>query len=181
VQLDPWTGNVTILPLYSIAEGRLTFPVQLQSLQSTLITVVPVSHDILHAINTTVESLVRDESGQQLIAHSTTGGTFQTQFQDGTSETLTLDDPGEAIELSNWTLVIDDWQPADGNATSGDVTATNKIRHQIQLQSYYLGHPFLNSSKRLETLHTLQTLLLIHERIPQATMSSLQSLMARSA
>ncbi|KAF3024971.1 hypothetical protein E8E14_013789 [Neopestalotiopsis sp. 37M] len=135
VQLDPWTGNVTILPLYSIAEGRLTFPVQLQSLQSTLITVVPVSHDILHAINTTVESLVRDESGQQLIVHSTTGGTFQTQFQDGTSKTFTLDDPGEAIELSNWTLVIDDWQPADGNGTSGDVTATTKVRHEIQLQS----------------------------------------------
>ncbi|ETS73496.1 hypothetical protein PFICI_14442 [Pestalotiopsis fici W106-1] len=132
VQLDPWTGNATVLPLYSITQGRLSFPIQLQSLQSTLIAIVPVPYDVLHATNMTVESLARDESGEQLIAHSTAGGTFQAQLQDGTLKTFTMDDPGQALELSNWTLVVDDWQPEDAN---GDFTSTKKIRHELQLQA----------------------------------------------
>ncbi|KAH7125969.1 hypothetical protein EDB81DRAFT_846650 [Dactylonectria macrodidyma] len=136
VQLDPWSGNATVLPLYSISNGRLSFPLSLQPYQTTLITVVPVSSsDIVHAVNSTAPSLARDSTGDRLIARSTSAGSFTTVLDNGTSVTTDLDTPLATISLTNWTLDVDDWQPSDGDGLTGDISATKLVRHSLNLTS----------------------------------------------
>lgn len=38
-------------------------------------------------------------------------------------------------ELKNLALNMDDWQPADGNGTTGDVTSTRIVKHGLSLTS----------------------------------------------
>lgn len=79
VRLDPWTGNATVLPLYSVSNGRLSFPLILQPYRTALLTLVPVTDsDIPHVVNSTAPVLVRDSTEERLLARSTKAGTFTT-------------------------------------------------------------------------------------------------------
>lgn len=39
------------------------------------------------------------------------------------------------MNLKTWTLNIDDWQPAEGSGTTGDITATKIVKHELSLTS----------------------------------------------
>ncbi|KAF9886174.1 hypothetical protein FE257_012000 [Aspergillus nanangensis] len=136
VQLDPWTGNATVLPVYSVADGRLHIPITLQPYQSSLISVVPLSGpNTQHAVNSTADSVIWEPGTGRLIVRTTDPGSVTTTLNNGETYKTTLDAALPELDLSNWELTVDDWQPADGDGTTGNITATKYVRHTLTLTS----------------------------------------------
>jgi len=134
--LEPWSGKLTVPPLYTIANGHLSIPIKLQPYQSSLLTFIPLSTTpIRHAVDSTAPRLSRDSTGLKLFAQSTAAGTYSTTLDNGTIKSTTIGTVPATISLKSWSLAFDDWQPADGNGTTGDLTATKLVRHNLSLTS----------------------------------------------
>lgn len=56
-------------------------------------------------------------------------------MSNGSSVTNNLTAPLSAISLTSWQLDVDDWQPADGDGTTGDISTTTLVRHSLNLTS----------------------------------------------
>lgn len=139
IQLDPWTGNSSVLPIYSLSDGQLKFPIHLQPNQTALITVAPlsVSGRPHYATHSTAQSIVRDLNGKRLLARSTEAGTYTTTLDDGIVRNSTFAEPLPTMELKDWTLTVDSWQPHDDDDAdpSDDISAIKLERHQLNLTS----------------------------------------------
>lgn len=132
VQLDPWTGNATILSLYSLSEGHLSFPLLLDPNQSAFITLVLATDDATHAVDSTADSIVRDSTGQRLLVQASTPGTYHTTLEDGSVHTTSVENVSPVIELTNWALSVDSWEP---DSDSTDVAAIKLVRHNLNITS----------------------------------------------
>ncbi|KAK2763925.1 hypothetical protein FQN54_009544 [Arachnomyces sp. PD_36] len=137
ISLNPWTGEVSVLPLYQEVDGgRISIPLALEPFQSALITLMPVSNEtVLHAVNTTAQRVTRDPSGSRLLIHATSAGNYTTTLSDGKTYHNHITSLPPPINLTAWTLTVDDWQPANGNGTTGNITETKFVRHTLNLTS----------------------------------------------
>lgn len=136
VLMDPWTGNVSGIPLYNVQDdGRLSIPLVLNPSQAALLSVVPFTKSKpVHATNTTAESLVYN-SNSTLAVRATKAGEHSTTLNDGTTYTTTIGVVLPAQVPTSWTLNVDDWQPANGDGTTGNVTETKIVNHSLSLDS----------------------------------------------
>src|ERR1700754_2112799 len=107
---DAWTGLLTPVANYSVSNGRLKTHINLKSGQTTILV---FGHDLAalphHATSTTAD-LVRAD-GKNLVARSATGGTVSTTLEDGKTVATTIPAPGAPVNLTQWTLDVDDWMP----------------------------------------------------------------------
>ena len=137
VMLDPWTGDSSILPLYQeIGKDRLSIPLTLNPSQTALITLVPMSDPLFrYAVDTTAQTVVRDSTGERLLARATAAGSYITSLDNGKIYNTSIGSVLPVIDITSWALDVDDWQPANGNGTTGDVTATKFVKHNLNLTS----------------------------------------------
>lgn len=136
VLIDPWTGNVSGIPLYSVQDdGRLSIPLSLNPSQAILLSVLPLTRSKpTYATVTTAQSLVYD-ANSTVAVRATEAGEYTTTLNDGTTSKTTIDVVLPVQTLSNWTLNVDDWQPANGDGTTGNVTETKILKHSLSLNS----------------------------------------------
>ncbi|KAL4905926.1 hypothetical protein BDW74DRAFT_177622 [Aspergillus multicolor] len=136
IELDAWTGDALVSPLYKISNNQLQIPIVLNPGQSKLLIIAPSQYRVDHALATTADRVVRDPNTNKLLVRATKGGTYTTTT-DTRKRTTTLEDAFATIELTSWNLQLDDWQPAgtsNGNS-SADITATTLVRHDVNLTS----------------------------------------------
>ncbi|KFY05471.1 hypothetical protein V492_08523 [Pseudogymnoascus sp. VKM F-4246] len=136
ISIDAWTGKLSAVPLYQVtADGRLSVPLALNPSQAQLISVIPWARNKLrYATSTTSQSLVYD-SHSRLLVRATVAGSYSSVLDNGKTYETIITNVLPAMDLKNWTLDVDDWQPAEGNGTTGNVTATHTVKHQLSLTS----------------------------------------------
>ncbi|KFY84304.1 hypothetical protein V500_09419 [Pseudogymnoascus sp. VKM F-4518 (FW-2643)] len=136
VSIDAWTGKLSAVPLYQVtADGRLSILLTLNPSQAQLISVIPwIKKKPRYATSTTSQTLVYD-SHSRLLIRATVAGPYSSVLDDGETYQTTISKVLPAMELKTWTLNVDDWQPADGNGTTGNVTATRIVKHELSLSS----------------------------------------------
>jgi hypothetical protein len=136
VSIDPWTGKLEAVPLYQVTtDGRLSIPLTLNPSQAQLISVIPWSRNKpRYATSTTSQAIVYD-SHSRLLVRATAAGSYSSVLDDGETYQTTISNVLPAMDLKTWTLNVDDWQPAECNGTTGDVTATKIVKHELSLTS----------------------------------------------
>ncbi|KFZ24069.1 hypothetical protein V502_01445 [Pseudogymnoascus sp. VKM F-4520 (FW-2644)] len=136
VSIYAWTGTLSAVPLYQVtADGRLSIPLTLNPSQAQLVSVIPwIKKKPRYATSTTSQTLVYD-SHSRLLIRATVAGPYSSVLDDGETYQTTISKDLPAMELKTWTLNVDDWQPADANGTTGNVTATRIVKHELSLSS----------------------------------------------
>src|SRR4051812_45106930 len=123
---DAWSGNLTPLANYSVADGRLKTRINLKAGQTTILV---LGHDLSalphHATSTTAD-LVRAD-GKNLVARAASPGTYSTALDDGRVVNTTIGSVAAPLALTKWSLDVDDWLPG---ATA---TETVHVPHTIAL------------------------------------------------
>lgn len=110
-------------------------PLVLNPSQATLLSVVPFTKSKpVYATKTTAESLVYN-SNSTLAVRATEAGEHSTTLNDGMTYTTTIGVVLPAQVPTSWTLNVDDWQPANGDGTTGNVTETKIVKHSLSLDS----------------------------------------------
>ena len=133
--IDPWTGNITEVADYAIANSRTDFNVNLEPGETAYFALD--LNDVgtgLHVVSTDADKVTM--ANGVISAYATESGTYTTTLSDGTTVVRTIDAPGN-IALTNWTLVIDSY-------TNGTKTIFTEDR----------GLGYLTKNAYYETKHT---------------------------
>jgi len=112
-RLDAWTGQVTPIPQFLRADGRVGVRVALNPGESTIVGLAepgwagePAS---VQVVATDADSVRLD--GRLVIVRATQAGTYTTTLADGTVLEATIATVPSPIDLPAWTLAAEDWQP----------------------------------------------------------------------
>lgn len=126
--LDPWSGNTTVLPIYTeVSASRISFRLRLLPGQTMLVTLVPMDFKAVHAVISTADVVVSGRGKAAISAN--VSGVYTTTFSNSDVVETAVGDIPPAIELKNWTLDIEDWTPGNTNST------TTILKHQFNLTS----------------------------------------------
>ncbi|MFJ9037294.1 glycosyl hydrolase [Streptomyces sp. NPDC102406] len=128
--LDPWTGTVTPLALYTRTDdGRVRLTVDLGP---GAVTVVVLARSKAapkrHATATQADDIRVGEDGR-LTLRASAAGTYTTTLDDGRTVTTKVGAVPAPLELTSWTLTVDDWRPG------ASATATVHERHVLELDA----------------------------------------------
>ncbi|EPE28610.1 secreted protein [Glarea lozoyensis ATCC 20868] len=124
--LDAWTGTSKVLPVYTeVSASRISFRVKLRPGQSMLMTIVPMDFKAVHAVSSTGTVVV--DSQQKMAIRSNVSGSYSTVFSNGKTSTTTVDASPSPIDLSSWTLDVEDFTPGPTNTT------TTILRHKLDI------------------------------------------------
>lgn len=128
--MNLWTGEVTPIAQYEeLSDNQIKVHISLQAYQATMITVAPLQKPLVHAVTTSAQLIRRDAHG--LFVRSNVSGTYVSKLSSGNTVKSTIGKIPAAIELGNWTLSVDDWQPTD-DIYSAD---TVHVKHKLQLDT----------------------------------------------
>jgi len=112
-RLDAWTGQVTPIPQFVRADGRVCVRVALNPGESTIVGLAepgwagePAS---VQVVATDADSVRVD--GRRVIVRASQPGTYATTLADGTTLEATIGTVPGPIDLPVWTLAAEDWQP----------------------------------------------------------------------
>jgi len=112
-RLDAWTGQVTPIPQFLRADGRVGVRVALNPGESTIVGLAepgwagePAS---VQVVATDADSVRLD--GRLVIVRATQAGTYTTTLANGTVLKATIATVPSPIDLPAWTLAAEDWQP----------------------------------------------------------------------
>jgi len=125
LRLDSWTGDVAPVAQYSDGAGRVTTSVTIPPHDQTVIAITRAPGDLgvrapaVHAVSSTAPQL--DYAGDDLVARSTSAGTFTTKLSDGRTATSTIPNVPAPLPLTDWTLRAQTWTPG---ATDHETTKT---------------------------------------------------------
>ncbi|KAL3291100.1 alpha-L-rhamnosidase [Colletotrichum asianum] len=135
LELDPWSGEVTLAGQYTIMNGRLKVGISLEPQQSKMLIVAPSSADVVHVVNSTADSIFRNSRSGQLFVRNGEAGDYTIVLSNGSQVITTFKAPLSALELTDWALDIDDWQPANENPSDDveDIVATKLVHHSFNL------------------------------------------------
>ncbi|GAA2073735.1 glycosyl hydrolase [Actinomadura alba] len=128
-RMDPWTGEVERVALYTEAGDRVTLRVALQPSEATVIVFARPGrfggpgHGVPHATRSEAGEM-RYEDGR-LVARATTAGTYATMLSDGRTAQATIGALPEALTLASWRLEVEDWRP--GGSPTETVTQTQQV------------------------------------------------------
>ena len=130
VIMNLWTGEMTPLGHYEeLSDTQIKFHVSLPAYDAMMVTVVPVGSVPVHAVKSTGQVIIREDTGLYLRSNRT--GSFTTSLSNGKSVTSNVGTIPAAKELKGWTLDVQDWQPTnDPNST--ETVYTN---HKLQLDT----------------------------------------------
>ncbi|HEY4280087.1 MAG TPA: glycosyl hydrolase [Conexibacter sp.] len=114
--LDAWSGEVTPIPQYSEADGKITVRVTLKPGQTTIVALAGqtwwnrlLEGQEAHVTSTEASSVRADR--KRLVIRSSVGGSYKTTLSDGRTVKATIPDVPAAMPLASWSLEIEDWQP----------------------------------------------------------------------
>lgn len=112
--LDPWSGEITPIAVYTSDVGSVTVPVELAASDSVMIAVAGAdfsSKTLTKAVTRTdADSIVYDETDPSKMAvRSAKGGKISVSFADGSAAEITLPTAQEPIKLTNWKMVLNRW------------------------------------------------------------------------
>jgi hypothetical protein len=128
--MNLWTGEVTPIAQYEeLSDTQIKVHISLEAYQATMITLAPLKKTLVHAVATTAQLIRRDQTG--LYVRSNVSGTYTTELSTGKTVKSTIGTIPPTLELTNWTLSVDDWQPTD-DILSPD---TNHVQHKLQLDT----------------------------------------------
>jgi len=134
--IDPWTGNITEVAVYTIADGRTSFEVSLKPGATAYFALDKNdAGNSLHAITSDAYKVVLDNG--QLYAYATESGSYTTILSDGSEVQCKIAAPAN-IALGNWSLTVDSY-------TNGPKTVKTEDR----------GKGYLTKEAWYPTVHTL--------------------------
>jgi hypothetical protein len=128
--MDLWSGETTPIAKYEeVSDDYIKVRVTLKPYQACMITVAPLTQAPVHAVTSDATKIVREEYGLFLRANTT--GSYTTTLSNGESVTTVVDSVPASIELKNWTLDVDDWQP------TADIYSPDTIivKHHLSLNN----------------------------------------------
>ncbi|MBC6463856.1 alpha-L-rhamnosidase, partial [Actinomadura sp. HBU206391] len=132
-RMDPWSGEVERVALYTEAGDRVTLRVALQPSEATVILFARPGrfggpgNGVPHATHSEAGE-VRYEDGR-LVARAATAGTYATTLSDGRTAQATIGALPEARTLTSWRLRVEDWRPGR------TPTETAVTRHDLTLDA----------------------------------------------
>ncbi|MCL2736527.1 MAG: hypothetical protein FWD75_07860 [Propionibacteriaceae bacterium] len=137
--IDPWTGDITEVGMYTIANGRTTFSVTLQPGETAYFAIDTTDPGAaLHAVSSTADKVTLTGGALTMQAEAT--GNYTTTLSDGTKWQCAINAPAD-IPLTDWTLMVDSY-------TNGDKVVTT----ESEKNGVALGYTTQNVS--YETKHT---------------------------
>ncbi|KAH6671659.1 hypothetical protein B0J14DRAFT_78466 [Halenospora varia] len=126
--LDAWKGTSTAMPTYTEdSASRVSFRVKLLPGQTMLVTIVPMDFKAVHAVSSTGPLVI--DAGNKYAVRTNASGTYSTTFSNGKVAQTAVGESPPPIELTNWTLDVEDFTP--GLTT----TNTTILRHTLNLAS----------------------------------------------
>ncbi|KAJ0289923.1 hypothetical protein CBS470a_004136 [Colletotrichum nupharicola] len=135
LELDAWSGEVNLAGQYTIVNGRLNIGMSLEPQQSKILIVAPSSADVVHVVNSTADSIFRNSTSWQLFVRNGEAGDYTIVLSNGSQLTTSFKAPLPALDLTDWALEVDDWQPANENPSDDveDIVATKFVHHSLNL------------------------------------------------
>lgn len=110
-RINDWTGEVSRLGSYRVADGRTQVAVTLKPGQAQIIAVnLNDPGDALHALSTSADEIQAGNGALALKASAS--GRYTTALSDGRTLTTEVQVPA-AIALPSWDIVIEDWNAGD--------------------------------------------------------------------
>jgi hypothetical protein len=133
-ELDAWTGEVTRIPAYTRDGATVTVRVRLQPAQATIVVLAPegwakTAKPKATVVSTTADDVTISANGS-IYLESATSGTRTAVLDSGRSVQAVIPALPAPIDLTDWALTVDDWQPV-----TLDGTATKHVPHQVQLSA----------------------------------------------
>ncbi len=128
--MDLWTGDMTPIGNYEeVSDTQVRVHVSLQAYQGMMITMAPLSQVPVHAVSSMAQSVHRKDAG--LFVRSNVTGSFSSELSSGETVASVIDTLPAVIELKNWTLQVQDWQP------TSDINSTDTIyvNHTLQMDT----------------------------------------------
>ncbi|MCD8021704.1 MAG: hypothetical protein LUF30_01505 [Lachnospiraceae bacterium] len=112
--LDAWSGEVTPIAEYTNDGDSLTISMQLSGEDAAMIAIANdgwSSKAIENCVaETTADGVVYDESAESNVSlRATEAGEYSVTFADGTEKTVTVDAAEEAILLTDWRMILNQW------------------------------------------------------------------------
>lgn len=122
--LDPWSGEITPIAEYTSGNGTVTIDIDLESQDSMLVAVAKAgwsskSPDI-SVKETNADAAVYDGETSSLALRSSQGGTLSAVLNDGTTVTVNAEAAEAPINLTDWTMVLNQW-------TQGETVHDTKV------------------------------------------------------
>jgi hypothetical protein len=109
-RLDAWTGTVEPIAEFVRQDGRIGVRVTLDPGESTIVVLAEAGPSVAPAVIATTADSVRLD-GPTLRARSTHAGTFDVTLADGRVRHSTIAAVPDPVDLTEWTLDAEDWQP----------------------------------------------------------------------
>jgi hypothetical protein len=123
-RLDPWTGEVEPIALYTEDGGKVTVRIALQPSETAVIALAPGRAP--YAVKSEAAE-VRAADGHRLAIRDTRPGTYTTTLPGGRTAAATIGALPAALTLTQWRLQAEDFGPG---ATPAETTTT---RHDLAL------------------------------------------------
>lgn len=133
--LDLWTGEITPVAQYTVEDGTVTIPVNLNAGEARVYAITPealVETPKTHVTAGTANRYFYDQNGN-IIVSSDQKGTYATVLSDGTVKQSELSFESYAVALKDqtWNLAIERWSEPD----NGDPNGMKKTILNYQLSS----------------------------------------------
>lgn len=115
--LDPWSGDVTPIAEYTVDEDGVTINAEIENEDALLVAIAPEgwsSKSVSKSVtDTTADKAVYDEETGSYALQTTTGGEVSATLSDGSEVTLTADAPQDSFNLTDWSMVLNQWTEGD--------------------------------------------------------------------
>lgn len=131
--LDPWTGRITRLALYTQDADSFTFRVTLQPGETLVVALArPGAFGDRtgarpHAVTTEADSVLFADGSP--VVRAAAAGTYATTLSNGRTVTTRIPEVPAPVALDQWTLTVDGWRPG------ADATSTEIVRHSLALDA----------------------------------------------
>ncbi len=137
--LDAWSGKITPIANYKTSGDRITFRLRLSRDNGMLIALSEQPNRFggaapaLHVTQTTADEAVVE--GNSIVIRAAKSGTYSTTLSNGRTVRSTIAAAPAALDLTkaNWSLKVEDWQPANPYATTFGAAAVETRKTQSEL------------------------------------------------
>lgn len=140
-RMDLWTGVVTPIGAFNVANGYVTFNISIANgaAESIYVGNTPPfgaqrSCKYVTAVSSGAEVIV-DETNN-LLVRTTTSGTYIVTKPSGNVSTVSFSGIPAAVTIKAWNLTVEDWSPVNPNATGvGSSNTTKTVLPTVTLSS----------------------------------------------
>ena len=132
-RLDAWTGEATRIAEFARDSGRVGVRVVLNPGESTIVVLAAPGWSgepaAVQVVSTDADAV--RVVGRTVIVRASQPGAYTATLVDGTELHATIDDVAPAMDLTSWTLAVEDWQPG--------ASASETVKPVITVQLDALG------------------------------------------